>query len=123
MVRYPDARLTLFIEVLLTMEYGLDNDAMDTILNYISRLPAGKTPETFGYTKTRATSPQLQLSMASKRAPKVFLALQYVIRNFFRINDVFAIRLGKSVSTVNKCDYADRSILIYYDSDTDTNFH
>ena len=51
-VRYPDARLTLYIEGIFTMELGMDNDAMDTILGYISRLPAGKTPEIFGYVKS-----------------------------------------------------------------------
>ena len=110
----------LFTEAILTMEYGLDNGAMDTILNYISRLAAGKIPETFGYV---ASQSRLLLSAASKKAPKVFLALQFVIRNFFRISDVFAVRLGKCVNTVSKCDYAERSVLIHYTSDTDPDFH
>ena len=37
-VRYPDARLTLFMELIMATELGLDNDAMDTILNYINQL-------------------------------------------------------------------------------------
>ena len=122
-VRYPDARLTLFVELLMTLELGLDNEAIDAILNYIERLAAGKTPETFGYVVTSTTPPRYQLSTASRKAPKVFLALQFVIRNFFRIGDVFAIRLGKSVATVSKCEAADRSVLIYYTYDTDPDFH
>ena len=122
-VRYPDARLTLFIELLMTLELGLDNEAIDTIINYIERLAAGKTPETFGYVVTSTSPPRYQLSTASKKAPKVFLALQFAIRNFFRIGDVFAIRLGKGVVTVNKCESADRSTLIYYTSDTHRDFH
>ena len=35
-VRYPDARHTLLIEVLMTMEFGMDNAAVGLILNYIS---------------------------------------------------------------------------------------
>ena len=31
-VRYPDARMTLFLEVLITMDFGMDNDAMRSIL-------------------------------------------------------------------------------------------
>ena len=48
-VRYPDARRTLLVEVIMTMELGMDNAAMDLILHYIGNLPAGKAPDTFGY--------------------------------------------------------------------------
>ena len=104
-VSYPDARLTLFIECILTMEYGLDNDAMDVLLEYISRLSAGKTPVTFGYAGAQGN---LKITAISKQAPKIFLALQYVIRNLFRINDVVAVRLGKSVTRFSKVDNAGR---------------
>ena len=102
-VRYPDARLTLF------MDDELDNDAMDTILNYISRLQAGKTLR--------------RISHISKDAPKVFLALQYSIRNSFRMSDVYAIRLGKGVANVSRCEHAECSVLIYYNNDNDPDFH
>ena len=36
---------------------------------------------------------------------------------------MFAIRLGKGVVTVSKCEPADRSTLIYYTSDTHRDFH
>ena len=126
LVRYPDARLTLFIEVLMTLETGLDNDATDTVLDTISRLSPGKQPIYHGYVVTPGTcdnAPRFQLSSASKKAPKVYLALQYLIRNYFRISDVFAVRIGNGVSKVSKCEYADKCTLIYYTSDIDPNFH
>ena len=120
-VRYPDARLTLFIEALLTNELGLDNEAIDTIIEYILRLMSGKTPETFGYVRTDGG--RLQLTTASRNAPKVLYALQHMIRNFFRISDVIAVRLGKGVHYVSRCKYADASVLFYYTSDVDPVFY
>ena len=35
-VQYPDARHTLYVEALLTRELGMDNLAMNTVINYIS---------------------------------------------------------------------------------------
>ncbi len=46
-VRYPDARLSLLMDAIFAMDCGFDNDAMDAILEYISRLPAGKPLEAF----------------------------------------------------------------------------
>jgi len=120
LVRYPDARLTLFIEAIFMGEVGMDNDAMDIILIYVSRLQAGKTPEVFGYFYVDG---KYNLTTASKKAPKVYMALQYVIRNFFRIQDVFAVRLGKSVHRVGKCEHAEKSTLIYYTCDNAPDFH
>ena len=117
-VRYPDARLTLFMEAIWTMEVGRDNDAMDTVLDYISRLQTGKAAETFGY-----TGPQFRLTTATQRAPRMHLALQYVIRNFFRIQDVFAIRVGNCTPRVSKCEEADSCVLVYYASDADPEFY
>ena len=111
---------SLFMDAIFAKEHGLDNDAMDAILEYISRLPAGKPPEVFGYSGAPG---HLQLTAISKNAPKIFLALQFVIRNFFRVNDVVAVRLGKSLSQVKKCEYAERSVLIHYTSDTNPDFH
>ena len=120
-VRYPDARLTLLVETLLTNELGLDNDAIDTIIEHVSSLASGKTPETFGYTKTQEG--RLQLTTASRNAPKVLYALQYMIRNFFRISDVIAVRLGKGVHNVSRCNHADGSVLFYYTSDVNPVFY
>jgi hypothetical protein len=119
-IRYPDARHTLFVEAIFTMELGLDNEPMDIMLDHISKLHPGKHPETFGYSVNRGCA---TLTTASRNSPKVFLALQYVIRNFFRINDVIAVRLGKNIHSVSKCDYADSSILVHYTSDLNPDFH
>ena len=86
-VRYPEARPTLFIEIFLADMMGSENDAMDLSISHISRLLSGKTPQVYGYTTT-GSPPKYRKTTASKKAPKVFLALQYVIRNFFRIEDL-----------------------------------
>ena len=121
-VRYPDARLTLFVEAIWTMEHGHDNDAMELILNHITRMQAGKRPETFGYEFTGKPA-RFQLTGATRLAPKVYMALQYIVRNYFRISDVIAIRLGKSIHSVNAYAPANRSVLVHYTSDTDPDFH
>ena len=72
-VQYPDARHTLFTEVLVTTELGMDNDAMHLIPQYIADLPAGKYPQTFGYV---LMDNGYILSTMSQRAPKLHLALQ-----------------------------------------------
>ena len=36
---------------------------------------------------------------------------------------MYAVRIGKSVNKVITCSHADRSVLIYYKSDTDPDFH
>ena len=58
----------------------------------------------------------------STRAPKIHLALQYVIRNFFRIDNIIAVRLGKGVHKVRRCAYADGCTLIHYADDLNPNF-
>jgi len=123
-VRYPDARLTLFIESILTMDLGMDNMAMDLMLDYVGRLAHGKTPVTFGYAVvlSHRKQPRLVLTTATKKAPKVYLALQFLIRNYFRISNVFAIRLGHGVKQVSNCDYAQGCTLIHYQSDVDPKF-
>ena len=122
-VQYPDARLTLYLETIFAIEHGMNNEAMPILLAFIERCQAGKPPETFGYaTPKNEAQPLRKLTSASTRSPKVFLALQYIIRNIFRIDDVFAVRLGKSVARTRSCSYADRSVLIYYVSETDPKF-
>ena len=104
----------------MTIADAMGNEAMLTVLRHISHLPAGKSPEVFGYIHTKDG---LRLSTASKRAPTIHMALQYLIRNYFRINNVITIRLGKSVHKVPKCDQANGSTLIHYTNDTYPHFH
>jgi hypothetical protein len=118
--RYPDVRLSLYLEVIFMADIGMENDAIDTILVHISKLQAGKTPEMYGYTFANGL---YRVTAASKQAPKVHFALSYVIRSLFRIHDVFAVKLGKSVHHVGKCDHAEMCTLIYYYSEADPNFH
>ena len=122
-VKYADARLTLFIAQIYAMELANDTDAMDLIIDYIGNLAHNKMPETFGYAvDKKGDAFSFHLTSASKRAPKIYMALQYLVRNFFRIESVVAIRLGKGVRSVGKFHYADRSTLVYYSSDTDPDF-
>ncbi len=59
----------------------------------------------------------------SKRSPRIHLALQYVIRNFFRIDNVIAVRLGRSVNKLPKHEGADGCTLIHFVSDVTPYFH
>ena len=92
-VQYPDARLTLYVETFLTSEIGLENNAMNLVLHYVSNLPVGKPPVTFGYVTANG-----QLSTMSQRASRIHLALQFIIWNYFRIGNVIAVRLGNSIA-------------------------
>ena len=47
------------------------------------------------------------------------MALKFLIENYFRIRDVFAIRLAKSIQSLRPCPHATSSVIIYYQpSDT-----
>jgi hypothetical protein len=116
-VRYPDARLTLFVESIYATMIHDRHEAMDIVIDYVSRLTPGKAPITFGFPAGD------HLTSASKNAPKVFLALQYVIRNMFRIPQVTAVRLGRSFHKVAASQHATGSTLIYYYDDQDPEFH
>ena len=118
-VWYPDARLSLYIEAIFMAQAGMDSEAMDLVTNFIEKLGAGKPAQTFGYTRVSST---FTLTQASKNAPKVHLALQFLVRNFFRVDDVFAIRLAKSVHKLSPCPHADRCVLIYYNDHLELDF-
>ena len=64
-VHYPKARLTLFTEVFLAKEMSSDDDAMKTVLHYISKLQPGKL-QIFGYVieTTRGNAPPPETSCA-----------------------------------------------------------
>eukprot|EP00959_Pyramimonas_sp_CCMP1952_P165290 3455246-Pyramimonas_sp.AAC.1 len=85
---YPDARHPLYIECLLTRELGMDNMAMKTVLTYVAHLGAGKPAKVFGYIPDYKGN--LNLSDDSKVHPRVHLALQYPVRNYFRVERVVA---------------------------------
>ena len=108
------------MEEIYATHFNSEDEALSTVLSYISRLSAGKSVETFGYVSH--DKDMMYLSSASKKAPKVFLALQYVVKNFFDVKDVIAVRLGKGLHRVAKCDYANSSCLIHYESDEDPAF-
>eukprot|EP00974_Lingulodinium_polyedra_P082595 7997922-Lingulodinium_polyedra.AAC.1 len=69
----------------------MDNNAMRTNLQYISDLRSGKAAEIFGYIPDDKKGAGFKLSPMSHRAPKIHLALQYLVRNFFRVGNVVAV--------------------------------
>ena len=119
-VRYPDALLSLFMECLLLAMQD-KHEAMDIVLDYISRLPSGKSPVTFGYTSDKQS--KQFLTTASKNAPKVFLALQHVTSHILRILNVVAVIMGKAVHKLSMVPYATGCTLVYYESDNSPVFH
>ena len=120
-VQYPDARYTLFIEALLVRETGSDSTALRTVLAYISELPAGQSAKTFGYLPSKQG--HLRMTNDSSQAPKVHLALQFLVKNYFRVENVIAVRLAKSVPRLSAVPYADSSTLVYYETDHNPGFH
>ena len=116
-VHYPNARHTLYLEVLLAREMIGDTDAMQAVLHHISNSQPGKL-QTFGYVTDREHGNVHRLSAMSIKAPKIHLALQYVIKNFFRIADVVAVRIGRSISKVGEYSIADGSTLVHYTRQT-----
>eukprot|EP00974_Lingulodinium_polyedra_P036617 3510444-Lingulodinium_polyedra.AAC.1 len=62
----------------------MDNNAMRTVLQYISDLRAGKAAEIVGYIPDDTKGTGFKLSPMSRKAPKIHFALQYLVRNFFR---------------------------------------
>merc|ERR1712012_312570 len=70
----PDARHTLFIEIVFITEICKNHEAFEIITNYIARLPAGKIPEEFGF-KAASTG---SLTPRSKDHPKLMMALHLI---------------------------------------------
>eukprot|EP00959_Pyramimonas_sp_CCMP1952_P272305 5693188-Pyramimonas_sp.AAC.2 len=65
----------------------------------------------------------LQMTSASRLSPKVHLALQYLIRNFFRIENVVSVRLAKSIHELPPVAYADSCALVHCDNDVNAGAH
>eukprot|EP00974_Lingulodinium_polyedra_P022943 2213472-Lingulodinium_polyedra.AAC.1 len=78
----------------------MDNNATRTVLQYISDFRAGKAAEIFVYIPDGKKGTGFKLSPMSHKAPKIHLALQYLVRNFFRVGNVVAARLAKAVQRV-----------------------
>eukprot|EP00959_Pyramimonas_sp_CCMP1952_P210302 4400990-Pyramimonas_sp.AAC.1 len=63
------------------------------------------------------------MTIPSRLSPKVHLALQCIIRNFFRIENVVSVRLAKSILELPSVTYADSCAVVHYDSDVNPGFH
>eukprot|EP00959_Pyramimonas_sp_CCMP1952_P284000 5936481-Pyramimonas_sp.AAC.1 len=57
------------------------------------------------------------MTSASRLSPKAYLALQYLTRNFFRIEDVVSFRFAKSIHKLPPVACADSCTLVHYDND------
>ena len=65
----------------------------------------------------------LRKTTASQLSPKVHMALQFLVRNYFCIENVVAIRFAKSVSKLPAVTYAESCALVHYDRDVTPGFH
>eukprot|EP00959_Pyramimonas_sp_CCMP1952_P424110 8883426-Pyramimonas_sp.AAC.1 len=63
------------------------------------------------------------MASASRVSPKGHLALQYLIRNFFRVENVVFIRLARSIHRLRPVAHADSCALVHYDNDVQPGFH
>ena len=82
-------------------------------------LPAGKSPRLFGY---HLLKEEPELTYISLQAPRIHLALQFLLRNHFRIADVFAVRIARAVHRFSKFPQADSSVTITYTNDEHPDF-
>eukprot|EP00959_Pyramimonas_sp_CCMP1952_P209186 4376207-Pyramimonas_sp.AAC.1 len=62
------------------------------------------------------------MTSASRLSPKVPSALQYLIRNLFRIENVVSVRLAKSIHKLLLVTYADSCTLVHYDNGVNPGF-
>eukprot|EP00959_Pyramimonas_sp_CCMP1952_P297954 6232821-Pyramimonas_sp.AAC.1 len=108
------------MEALIARKIGSDKTALRTLLTFVASLPAGRPALIFGYVPTKKG--MLQMTSASRLSPKVYLALQYLIRKFFRIENVVSVRLAKSIHKLHPVAYADSCILVHYDNDVNPGF-
>ena len=122
-VHYPHARLTLYIEALLaTLNYPVDvNTALATVIGYIQNMPPGHLV-TFGYAPSKNG---MNLTTTSKNSPRVYMALQYITRNKFHIQNAFAVRVGTSIQKMAKSHHTEADVCtsVPYPNDRHPDFH
>ena len=116
LVAYKDLRHSMFVHLLWLLIIK-PNDSMTTVLNYISRLRWNK-PVSFGFTRNG-----MHLMKESRLHPKVHLALRFVLRNYFHIPRVTAVRLGRGVSRLHDFGAAEKSVLIHFPPGPAPRFH
>eukprot|EP00959_Pyramimonas_sp_CCMP1952_P109982 2300653-Pyramimonas_sp.AAC.1 len=109
------------MEALMAREIGSDSIALRTVLTFVYSRSAGRPALTFGHVPTKKGS--LQMTTAIRASPKVHLALQNIIGNFFRIENVVSVRLAKSTHKLPPVTYADSCTLVHYDNDMSPGFH
>eukprot|EP00959_Pyramimonas_sp_CCMP1952_P468199 9492810-Pyramimonas_sp.AAC.1 len=63
------------------------------------------------------------MTSVSCLSPNTHLALQYLTRNFFRIENVGSVRLAKSIHKLPPVTYADSCTLVHHDVDVKPGFH
>eukprot|EP00959_Pyramimonas_sp_CCMP1952_P069440 1449152-Pyramimonas_sp.AAC.1 len=68
---------------------------MRTVLAFIASLPAEKPGMVFGYLPTKQG--HLQMAAASRLSSKLHLAWLFLTSDYFRIENVVAVRLVKSI--------------------------
>eukprot|EP00959_Pyramimonas_sp_CCMP1952_P457603 9475218-Pyramimonas_sp.AAC.1 len=62
------------------------------------------------------------MTSASRLSPKVHLALLYLARDFFRIENVVSVRLAKGIHKLPPVAYADNCTLLHCDNDVNPGF-
>eukprot|EP00959_Pyramimonas_sp_CCMP1952_P185398 3876702-Pyramimonas_sp.AAC.1 len=105
----------------MAREIGSCSSALRVVLTFIAGQPAGRPAMTCGYAPTKEAT--LQMTSASRLSPKVHLALQHLIRIFFRVESVVSVRLAKSMHVLPPGAYADSCALVHYDSGVNPGLH
>jgi hypothetical protein len=90
--------------------------AMKIVKEFIEKLEPKSAPMLFGHTNKTGK----MLTKASQTYKEIHEALNYVIMNVFRINDVMSVRIGRGVQTLGNIPDEDNHVTMYWFGKDDT---
>ena len=116
-VAYGDARLSLYVFLVLLSHTGHNNEALATVLRHISNMTPGRV-ENYGYTYNGRN-----LTRYSKVNAKIHLAIKHILKNYFRLYHIFAVRIGSCVKRLPDYGGARKTTFIHYERNEDPRSH
>ena len=107
LVKYPDARRHMeFLALDLTPD-NAKTSALKVIQDHLNRMRP-RSFVTFGYMEDG------QVTVASKKWPKVVFALDFIMRNIFGFPRVLAVKLGTSISKIPASKGSSYSLICWW---------
>ena len=78
---------------------GLDDTPVREVMEYCAHLQPGRALVTFGVQESGS------LTAASRKDPRMHMALQYMLKTHLQMSDVVAARLGRSIQQVARAGF------------------